>query len=550
MSHDLHCPTKDTARRVKAALPDNVDVAIIGCGPGGLEAGAILAGHGLKVACFDQHYVAGGCATMFERGGKGAKWRFDVGLHYIGDCGPDGQIPKLLRQAGVAGVRYVPMDPDGFDTLVFPELQFRIPVGLERYRLRLHDTFPREKKGIDKYCRFLAEVRDVALRMDKRGGKMTWGSALDVLLHGRMLAKYQKATVQQLLDDCTRDPALRAVLLGQSGDYGVAPSQASALIHAGLAMHYFEGAFYPEGGGQIIADQLADRIEAAGGSVHLRRGIGQIVVENGKAVGVQTEADGKHPPQTIRARAVISNADIQKTMLQLVPRAHLPAEWQKKAENWQMGGALWLTCLGIDATPAQIGLRATNYWQFDGFDVEHFYTAAATGGKPTPRGCYITSGTAKDPGTIGHAPPGMTSLEIMALVPADWAIWGVTATEVHDGSYRRNPVYQQRKQEMEANLLDRLDAVLPGARSKVTFCESASPVTHGRYTRATGGTGYGLAATPSQFLENRPGYRGPLPGLYLCGASTRAGHGVVGALTSGLRAAQRVAADLGTPISA
>ncbi|MDP6484533.1 MAG: hypothetical protein QGH70_11905, partial [Nitrospinota bacterium] len=35
---------------------------------------------------------------------------------------------------------------------------------------------------------------------------------------------------------------------------------------AGLAVHYFRGAYYPKGGGQIISDKIADAIEAAGGS--------------------------------------------------------------------------------------------------------------------------------------------------------------------------------------------------------------------------------------------------------------------------------------------
>ncbi|MBM4344565.1 MAG: NAD(P)/FAD-dependent oxidoreductase [Deltaproteobacteria bacterium] len=540
----LHSPTLHTARRVRTPVPESVDVAVIGCGPGGLQAGALLARGGLKVACFDQHYVAGGCATMFERGRSDARWRFDVGLHYIGDCGPQGQIPKLLAAAGVTDIAYAPMDPDGFDTLVFPDLEFRIPVGLERYRARLHQTFPAEGKGIDKYCRFLDEVWTVVSRSNARGGRFDWRTGLDVLLRGRTVARYQHATVAQVLDDCTRDPALRAVMLGQSGDYGVAPSQASALLHAGLAMHYFAGAYYPVGGGQILADKLADTIEAHGGHVILRRGIARILVEDGKAVGVQTEADAKNPARDVRAKVVISNADIVRTMLDLLPRAALPPQWKTRAEGWRMGGALWLTCAGLEGTPEALGLRRTNYWQFDSYDVEQFYAQAATAGKPTPRGCYITSATAKDPDTAGHAPAGKTSVEVMALVPADATIWGVSAGEVASGDYRRNLAYQERKAAVEADLLARLARVLPKSAGKVEFVESASPLTHMRFTRATGGTGYGLAATPAQFQQGRPGYRGPLPGLYLCGASTRAGHGVVGALMSGLRAAQKVGADL------
>ncbi|MHC4837055.1 MAG: FAD-dependent oxidoreductase [Planctomycetota bacterium] len=74
-------------------------------------------------------------------------------------------------------------------------------------------------------------------------------------------------------------------------------------------------------------------------------------------------------------------------------------------------------------------------------------------------------------------------------------------------------------------------------------------MTHSRYTRATDGTGYGLACTPDQFLQKRPGYRGPLDGLYFCGASMRAGHGVVGAMRSGYLAARALAKDAGRPMA-
>ena len=52
----------------------------------------------------------------------------------------------------------------------------------------------------------------------------------------------------------------------------------------------------------------------------------------------------------------------------------------------------------------------------------------------------------------------------------------------------------------------------PGLADKVVFRESATPATQTRYTRAAGGTGYGLAATPEQFMDKRPGSRGPIPG--------------------------------------
>jgi phytoene dehydrogenase-like protein len=111
--------------------------------------------------------------------------------------------------------------------------------------------------------------------------------------------------------------------------------------------------------------------------------------------------------------------------------------------------------------------------------------------------------------------------------------------------YRETDAYRERKAALEEEMVARLDRLFPGAGRAVVFRESATPVSHVRFTRATGGTGYGLAATPAQFMAGRPGYRGPIPGLYLCGASTRAGHGIVGAMLGGRQAASKIAKDLG-----
>ena len=539
-------PTSKTVARTRAPLPErDVDVAIIGCGPGGLTAGAYLARNGFSVALFDQHYVAGGCMTMFERGRAEARYRFDVGLHYIGDCGPDGEIPRLLRGVG-REVTYLPMDPDGFDTLVFPDFEFRIPVGLERYRDRLVAQFPKEKGGIDRYCRFLKEVSFIGKKMEAPGKKSTFALAKNIALHGRLVARYQNASIGDVLDSCTKHPQLRAVMLGQSGDYGLPPSQVSALLHAGLATHYFAGAYYPKGGGQVISDELAEEIEANGGTIHLRCGIERVLIENGRAVGVRTETK-RGEQHDVRAKVVLSNADLKRTLLELVGPAHLPSDLVTRTRGYQMGGAIFMTFLGIEADLAKKGMRNSNYWCFDGYDMEAFYRDAKINGTIASRGCYITSTSFKDPDTPGHSPDGITSVEIMSLLPGQAKDWGVDPALIESGKYRKEADYIALKQRLEDDLVRRLDTLFPGTADAVVFRESATPVTHSRYTRASDGSGYGLAATPEQFMHKRPGYRTPVDGLYLCGASTRAGHGIVGAMKSGEQAALRIAKDLGRP---
>lgn len=146
-----------THDRYRSLDDEQFDIVVVGAGTGGLIAAALLSRHGKKVLIVDQHAVAGGNATIFKRSG----YEFDVGLHYVGGCHSDGVIPRVLRAAGVEDVEFEELDPDGFDTLVFPDLQFRIPKGIERYRQRLLETFPNERRGIDRYIKLLGQIRSV-----------------------------------------------------------------------------------------------------------------------------------------------------------------------------------------------------------------------------------------------------------------------------------------------------------------------------------------------------------------------------------------------------
>jgi len=536
-------------RRVRAPVPGSVDVAVIGSGLGGLTAAAYLARQGLKVAVFESHYVAGGCATQFRRRGADGIYHFDVGLHYIGDCGPSGRIPTILREVGIA-IDYLPMDQDGFDTLIFPELRFRIPASVEVYRQRLLDLFPGERRGIDRYVGLLrAVMKLIRQNADSRPSvRMLMSLGLEALT----LARTRGSTIAEFLDTCTRDPRLRAVMLGQSGDYGVPPSEASALLHLGLAGHYFLGAYYPKGGGQVIADRLVDAIEAHGGTVHLRHPVERVLMTGGRATGVRLEPRNGEPAVEVQARAVLSNADLIMTLERLVGREHLSSEWTGRLAGFRMADAIFITFLGVKADMRKKGMGATNYWQFDDYDVERFYQGmrtAAPDGSLASRGCYITSASLKDPeNALHHAPAGVTNIEVMTVVPGAASRWGATPAEAEGWGYRKTERYLALKHSIEQQLVDRLEALFPGTAETIVFRESATPLSHIRYTRATDGTGYGLAATPGQFLQRRPGHRGPVGGLYLCGASTRAGHGILGAMSGGRGAARRIAAELGRPL--
>ena len=60
----------------------------------------------------------------------------------------------------------------------------------------------------------------------------------------------------------------------------------------------------------------------------------------------------------------------------------------------------------------------------------------------------------------------------------------------------------------------------------VSSTEAATPVTQERFTHSTGGTSYGIEFATDQMGPARLGYATEVEGLFLCGASTPAGHGI------------------------
>lgn len=520
-----------TSRPFTALEPD---VIVVGAGLGGLVAAAYLAVAGRQVVVVDRHYVAGGNATVFTHQG----YEFDVGVHYLGDCEPGGVIPSILEPLGIE-VSFRELDPDGFDIFVLPDgSRFRVPRDPEVFRARLHEAFPDEGTCIDTYVDTIV--------------------AIDAALHGgpgdAMLANLDR-TFGDFLDEHHASPRLRTVLAGEHGTYGLPPSQASFILHAALVMHYLKGAFYPEGGGQVIADGLVRVIEEHGGAVVLRTPVERIVVEDGRAVGVRLRPPSperaRGVPEELRAPVVVSNADLKRTVTELVGAEHFPPEVVEATEGYAMALPLFVVYLILDRDLAAEGVPNANVFVVPTDDVEGDYAALEAGRMPAEPMAYITFTSLKDPTNERLCRPGQTNLQIMTLVPADLGYWGLTEGPAHGERYRRNPAYLARKAEITEQLLDIAERVVPGLRDHIVHLEEASPVTHERFTRSTGGTSYGIACSPDQFALHRPGYRTAVEGLYLVGASTVSAHGIAAVMGGGVAVAstilgadaRRVAAD-------
>jgi phytoene dehydrogenase-like protein len=508
------------------------DAIVIGSGLGGLACAAYLCASGRRTLVLEGHYVAGGNSQAFRRSIRGRDYEFDVGVHYIGECGRDGMITSILRGVGLAErVVFRPLDPDGFSTLVFPDLSFRVPVGWDRYRTRLLETFPDEAEPLGRVVDVLRQVGDDGNRL-QRG---EFGMA-DLASEAPAFLKWGMRPVTDLFAEHGLSQRASAVVLGEQLCYAVRPTRTPVAMHAGLTAHFLGGAYYPEGGGQVIAARLIEAIRAYGGEVRTRAPVERVRVEQGRAAGVTLEKTGEE----IDAPVVVSNADLKRTIHELVGDEHFPPETVERVRSFRMSHPLFVVYLGLDVDLVAQGMPNTNYFVWGSYDTEGVYDAIEAGRMPDHDMVYATVTSTRDPASRHIAPEGHTNLQLMTLVPKDYGIWNVDRTPTQGGRYHRDPDYRRRKSELAERLVETAERVLPGLREHIDWKEAASPVTQERFTRSTGGTSYGIELNLDQIGPFRMGPGTEVPGLFLCGASTPSGPGVSGVLRSGVIAASAV----------
>lgn len=478
------------------------DAIVVGGGFGGLTCAAYLATHGYRVLVAEQHDVAGGNGHVFRRR---RTYEFDVGVHYLGDCGPNGTLPAVLSGLGLRDrVRFLPMDQDGFDRIVLPSLAVDVPTGWPRYRDRLVRALPVETSGIDEFIRICSSICDPVRT-----------ASVESLLANPELTGWRRRSLSELFDHCGLTPRARTVLAAQAGNYGAAPSKITVGNHLDMLDSYLRGAYYPEGGGQTMVAGLVEVLESHGGELRTRTPVAEILIEDGRARGVRlTDGAIEHAP------LVVSNADYRATVLRLAGGArNFPQALIARTERAAMRSAVVVLYLGLDR---RFELPNANLWWHPTEDVERSWAGLDAGEMPDTPSLFCSFASVKDPYST-TCPPGHSNLQLITLAPTGYP-WGA-------GDYRRDSNYLAAKRRWAAAMLAAGERALGPLRGSIVHQELATPLTQRRYVGSSGGTPYGVANWGG--ISRRPSFLTPVAGLYVVGQSTRAGIGVAGTMIGG-----------------
>ena len=517
------------------------DVIIVGAGHNGLVCACYLAKAGLKVKVLERRAMVGGAAVTeeFHLGFRNSVAAYTVSLLQ----------PKVILDLRLAehGLRILERPFANFLPLEGGYL--KVGGGLEATRKELARFSVRDAERLADYYATIERVADVLRAAVLETPPNVGGGVVDLfrlLSAGKKLRKLDMESRRDLLELFTRSAAelldrwfesapIKAVFGFDAvvGNYASPfhPGTAYVLLH-----HCFgevngkRGAWgHALGGMGAISEALAAEARRLGAEIRCGAAVARV---RGNAVVLE---DGEE----FAGKAVVANVNPKLLYLKLVERRLLDPAFVARMERYKCGSATFRLNVALAALPRFACLPEPGPHLSTGIIMapslaymDRAYLDARAGGMARQPIVEMVIPSTQDPTLVNPAlaPRGahVASLFCQHFAPeADWSA---------------------RKGEAIERIFEVVEENAPGFRKSVLGHSALSPADLERDFGLVGGDIFHGALSLDQLWSARPmlgyaDYRGPVKGLYLCGAGAHPGGGVTGA--PGHNCAREVLRDFG-----
>jgi all-trans-retinol 13,14-reductase len=458
---------------------DDYDVIVIGSGLGGLTGANVLAKAGHRVLLVEHHYQFGGLATWFTRKGGHI---FDISLHGF----PSGMI-KSCRKYWTKEIAdsIVPLKDIRF---VNPQMDVWTTFTREDYTRVLVETFRLERAQVE---RFYDHLRAMNFYDDNRE---TTGEMLDRFFPGR--------------DDVKR-------LLMEPIAYANGSSLDDPAITYGIVFSNFMGAgvYTFRGGSDLLIEKMIAELKRNGVECRKKVMVERILIEerDGRKVACGIVAAGG---RIIRAKAVLSNANLKNTIFKLTGAGNFAAEYIAAANAVRINSSSCQVYLGIrkGETIPHIGdlVFTSQNPHFSSGELTDFHTTSRTFSVYYP-----------------DTRPGSDRYTVVVSLNARYGDWQNLSEED----------YEREKQRLIDESIAALEKYIPGVGAKIDWKEAATPRTIERFTTHAGGTSFGTKFEGLKVSMDLPEH---LPGLFHAGSVGIIMSGWLGTINYGVIVANKI----------
>ncbi|MBQ7192713.1 MAG: NAD(P)/FAD-dependent oxidoreductase [Paludibacteraceae bacterium] len=476
----------------------NQHVVVIGAGLGGLECAYILAKNGLQVTVLEHDKQIGGCLQSFRRGNT----LFDSGFHYVGGLREGESLHGLFKYFQLLDLPWLMLDETNFDEVVIGSQSFPFAFGHQRFAETLSQFFPHERKGLQT---FVDTLKKVGEHLPHTFSPQHADNDLSQSLFAQ--------SAYDFLCNTIADPLLRKVLSGTSLKMELSRETLPLYVFAQINNSFLQSAFRIKGGGQQIADRLAEIIKNEGGTIRTQS----------TAVAVSETPDNHLQVSLSNGEQITADwviADIHPTSaVQLIENSqHVKPVFKRRMNT--LTNTFGMFTANIRLKPGTIPYLNRNLFihrpQADLWQVR----------TDTPQSVMVSFYPEQD------------ALDL--LTPMRWQQVQQWADKP---ARKRGEDYVLFKQQTVEQCLQLTEQYLPHISSSIDRVFTSTPLTYSHYTLTHQGSAYGIQKDWHSPLTTVLSPRTPMPHFLLTGQNLNL-HGILGvSMTAVITAAQILGMD-------
>ena len=453
------------------------DVVVIGGGLAGLTGANVMATQGYKVCLLEQHYNYGGMATWFRRPGSHV---FDISLHGF----PVGMVKSMRRYwSKEIADSIVPLESIRFDN---PQFSFETTFTREDYSQKVVDAFKLDRAHVEAFYDHLRKMEYY-----NNDGTTT----------GQMLEKFFPG----------RNDVHRAFM--EPITYANGSTLHEPAITYGIVFSNFmsKGVFTFSGGTDQLIMRMRKIMAANGVDMFSGAQVERVLVDGGRVAGVRVNG------RDIKARTVLSNANIKATVLKLAGEENFKPEFVEQTKAVRLSGSSCQVYIGIKQG-AEIPfitdlLFCSESDHFTSEELCDMHTKSRTFSFYYPK-------------TRPHL--NNAGFTIVSSNNANWQDWQV----LDDVEYERE------KNALIERTVAHLEKYIPDVRGKIDHLEASTPRTFNFYTQQVQGASFG---TKFEGLDVSMKLSEQIPGLYHAGSVGIIMSGWLGTVNYGVITANKMA---------